>query len=90
MVADIIKIMHGPFFAHQFSLVCVYLMCGSRQFFFSSQCGPPRDTKRLDTPVIDYHKFSKMERKAEMGYHKSITENIQIRHQFMALIKTST
>ena len=35
VVVDITKIMHGPFcFAHQFSLVFVYLTGGPRQLFF--------------------------------------------------------
>ena len=49
VVAGITKIMHGPFFfAHQFSLVFVYLMCGPRQLFF--QRG--RDTPKDWTPLV--------------------------------------
>lgn len=36
------------FLADQLSLVLVYFMCGSRQFF---QCGP-REAKSLDTPAL--------------------------------------
>ena len=35
----IINLLKTFFFAHQFSLVFVYLMCGPRQLFFF-QCGP--------------------------------------------------
>ena len=52
VVVDIMKITHGPFSAHQFSSVFVYLMCGPRQLS-SFQCGPetpegwtPRKTSR--------------------------------------------
>ena len=38
------------FLAHQFSLVFVYLMCGSRQLFF--QCGP--ETPKGWTPLKDF------------------------------------
>ena len=53
LVADITKIMHRPFFfffffAHQFSLVFVYLMCGPRQPFFF-QCVP--ETPKGWTPL---------------------------------------
>ena len=37
------------FFAYQFSLVFVYLMCGSRQLFF--QCGP--ETPKGWTPLVE-------------------------------------
>ena len=39
-----------PFFAHQFSLVFVYLMCGLRQLFFF-QCGP--ETPKVWTPLLE-------------------------------------
>ena len=46
-VADIMKIMHRPFSAHQFSLVFVYVMCGPSEFFL--QCGP--ETPKGWTPL---------------------------------------
>ena len=48
---DIMKIIHGPIFDHQFSLVFVYLVCGPRQLF-SFPCGPetPKGwTRMLET-----------------------------------------
>ena len=50
VVVDIMKSIHGPFFfAHQFLLVFVYLMCGPRQLFFF-QCGP--ETPKGWTPLM--------------------------------------
>ena len=50
VVADITKIMRGLFFffAHQFSLVFVYLTCDPRQLFF--QCSP--ETPKGWTPLL--------------------------------------
>ena len=45
----IINLLKAFFFAHQFSLLFVYLMCGPKQLFFF-QCGPEMPKERLDTP----------------------------------------
>ena len=51
LVADIVKIVHGPFFLLISFLAFVYLMCGQDN---SSSSGVPRDAKRLDNPALDW------------------------------------
>ena len=46
----IVNLLKTFFFAHQFSLVFVYLMCGWRQLFFF-QCGPEMPKDRA--PLLD-------------------------------------